>query len=115
MIFSHALTSRPIVGEMTAKGSAIISSPIEVFEKIEAAEGLAIISSPIEVFEKIGAAEGSPAAAPAFQSKGLSEAKNSFSDGTITFCFISLVIVPKVKQLVCMDCKSWWFSACCNS
>jgi hypothetical protein len=46
-----------------AEGSAIISSPIEVFEKIGAAEDLAIISSPTEVFEKIGAAESSPIAA----------------------------------------------------
>ena len=62
-----------------AEGSAIISSPIEVFEKVGAAEGSAstvpfigktgtaesstIISSPIEVSEKAGAAEDSPIAA----------------------------------------------------
>ena len=63
----------------TAEGSAIISSTVEVFEKVGADEGSAstvpcigktgtaessaIISSPIEVSEKAGAAEDSPIAA----------------------------------------------------
>ena len=114
MIFSHALTSRPIVGEMTAAigessaapafsetsiGDEIIAelSAVPVFPingTVDAEPSAAPTFSKTSIGDEIIA---EPSAAPAFQSKGLSEAKNSFSDGTITFRFISLVIFPKAK------------------
>ncbi len=80
----------------------------------------------------ITAALGEPLAAPAFSIgeitavdfseylavplKGLSYAKNSFSNGTINFCRISFVNLPVgilSFRLVSMDCKRTCSSGCC--
>ena len=121
---THALTSRPIgeiivaigepsaapafsitsIGEITAEPSAAPDFPITGVVEITGEITVVIIDEPFE-----------PSAArtyssTAVQSKGLSNAKNSFSDGTISNCFISLVIVLDfivACRLVCMDRKSW--------
>jgi hypothetical protein len=126
MIFSHSLTSRPIiVGEMSAAfgetsaapafpknsfgdetiaepSSAAPSLPINGIVDEMIAEPLAAPSLPITgIVDEIIA---EPSAVPAFQSKGLSEAKNSFSDGTITFFSFAkagFVWIVKVGGFLC--------------
>ena len=98
MIFSHALTSRPIVGEMTAAIGKPSAAP--TFSKTSIGDEIIAEPSAVPAFPINGTVDeiiAEPSAVPAFQSKGLSEAKDSFSDGTITFFFISLLIFPKVK------------------
>ena len=102
---THALTSRhigemtvaigepsaapafSITGEITAEPSAAPAFPIAGVVEIIGEISVVIIDEP---FESSAARTFS---STAVQSKGLSNAKNSFSDGTISNSFISLVIV----------------------